>query len=211
MMFKSALSGDCRSSVRRLISVPSKSSSFTGSRSMNSLPSACTEIYFALCGGSFWCLDAVGSFKSMSFTGGMVEMMKITSNTNARSSIGVMFNSVSDSCALCEHFFMERFLVSELRGSGLFMAFQGAGDLVLNVAVVHVGVLNLVGVTRGKAVQFLRDVPDGRHHEVVAEHRRNRHEQAGDRGDQPRSHARRHRREAGGVRLGNTRKRGHHS
>jgi hypothetical protein len=36
----------------------------------------------------------------------MVVMMKITSSTNAKSSSGVMFNSVSDSCALCEHFFM---------------------------------------------------------------------------------------------------------
>jgi hypothetical protein len=31
----------------------------------------------------------------MSFTGGAVVMMKITSNTNAKSSIGVMFNSLS--------------------------------------------------------------------------------------------------------------------
>ena len=42
----------------------------------------------------------------MSLTGGMVVMMKITSNTNAKSSNGVMFNSVSDSCADLEHFFM---------------------------------------------------------------------------------------------------------
>ena len=57
---------------------------------------------------------------------------------------------------------------------------QRAGDLVLDVAVVHIGVLNLVRVTRGETVQFLRDVPDGRHHEVVAEHRRDGDEQAGD-------------------------------
>jgi hypothetical protein len=47
-------------------------------------------------GGSLNRFAAVGSFKSKSFTGGIVVMMKITSNTNARSSSGVMFNSVSE-------------------------------------------------------------------------------------------------------------------
>ena len=47
--------------------------------------------------------------------------------------------------------------LSELRWNGWLMAFQGPGDLLLDVAVVHIGVFDLVGVTRGKAVQFLRD------------------------------------------------------
>jgi len=38
----------------------------------------------------------VGSFKSTSVTGGIVVMMKMTSSTNAKSSSGVMFNSVSE-------------------------------------------------------------------------------------------------------------------
>ena len=50
----------------------------------------------ALRGGSFGCLDALGRFRSKSFTIGVVVMMKITSSTKARSSSGVMFNCVSD-------------------------------------------------------------------------------------------------------------------
>ena len=36
----------------------------------------------------------------------MVVMMKMTSSTKARSSNGVMFNSVNDACADFEHFFI---------------------------------------------------------------------------------------------------------
>ena len=42
----------------------------------------------------------------MSLTGGMVVMMKITSNTKARSSSGVMFNSVTEWWTVLEHFFI---------------------------------------------------------------------------------------------------------
>jgi hypothetical protein len=42
-----------------------------------------------------------------SFTAGAVVMMKMTSNTNARSSNGVMFNSDRVWCLLVEYFFMD--------------------------------------------------------------------------------------------------------
>jgi len=47
--------------------------------------------------------DLTGLIES---AGGIVVMMKMTSNTNAKSRSGVIFSSVSDSWALREHFFM---------------------------------------------------------------------------------------------------------
>ena len=128
-------------------------------------------------------------------------MMKITNNTNAKSNSGVMFNSVSDSCALREHFFMRRGL--ELSASfGLLMAFQGPGDFIFDVAVIDEDVLDLGGVSGGEAIEFLGDVPDGGDHEVVGEHGGNGDEEAGDGGDQRAGHTGGHGGQAGLIGFG---------
>ena len=71
-------------------------SSFTGiGRELRKMfPFSSTVRLLILGGGSFGLFAADGRLMAMSFTAGAVVMMKMTNSTNARSSSGVMFNSL---------------------------------------------------------------------------------------------------------------------